>query len=200
LGKPTPELDSLPKLKWDLQSSTTFDEIQYADALRMQNAATPWTAAEHSGLRTYTGSSYIDMNGWLRGKYPNSSDSIKKATRNAQAAMRPSTRAMTLWRGTSATQFGLGRSASIDDLKKLIGKKLQDEGFMSTSVGSSAAFSYNPVLLQIEAPAGSQMAFVDAISMNQGENEMLLAAGTKYEVLDVFPRGSQTVVRVRIIR
>lgn len=200
LGKPTPELDSLPKLKWDLQSSTTFDEISNSEALTLQNAATPWTAAEQRGLYVYSDSYYLDINPWLRGTNPNLTDSLKKSARDAQKGMRPSTRPMTLWRGTTAKQFGLGDSATVDDLKKLIGKKMQDEGFFSTSVGSSAAFSYKPVLIQVEAPTGSQMAFIDHISANQGENEMLLAAGTKYEVLDVFPRGRQTVVRVRIIR
>jgi hypothetical protein len=200
LGKPTPELDSLPKLTWNLQSSTTFDEISNSEALTLQNASAPWTAAEQRGLYVYSDSYYLDINPWLRGTNPHITESLKKSARDAQKGMRPSTRPMTLWRGTTAKQFGLGDNATAADLKKLIGKKMQDEGFFSTSVGSSAAFSYKPVLIQVEAPTGSQMAFIDHISANQGENEMLLAAGTKYEVLDVYEKGRQTVVRVRIIR
>jgi hypothetical protein len=200
MGKPTPNLNSLPQLTWDLKSATKFDEMPYSEAENWLNTSTHLTTEQRSGLYTYTTHDYQDINGWLREEMPSISPRLRTAAKNSQAGMRPAPRAMTLWRGTGPKQFGLPNGTKIDEMRKLIGKTMQDEGFMSTSVGSSAAFGFNPVLMQIEAPEGSMMAFVDPFSSHPGENEMLLAAGTKYEILDVYPRGSQTVVRMRVIR
>jgi hypothetical protein len=189
----------LPELQYDLTDAadSAYTNIDAFTAQKVQDAAVPWTPGQQSALRYYTSNNYHEMNGFLR-KDEYASDTAKKKIMDAQAGMRPSTQPMTLYRGTNPSQFGLGRDAGLSDLEKLVGKDMQDKGFMSTSVGNGAAFG-GKVLLQIEAPAGSQMAFVKSISHYSGENEMLLAAGTRYKVMSVVQRGGQIVVRVRII-
>lgn len=200
IGDGTP-LGELPPLTWDLQNSTSFPEISAYDAQKLQDAETAWSSSESRDLRYYTSGSYSEINDYLRQiadeRY--TSSRAKSAARYIQSGMRPSTRAMRLYRGTTAKQFGLGSNATFADLQKLIGKKIQDKGFMSTSVGSDAAFSSKPVILAIDAPPGSQMAFVKSISHYGHENEMLLAAGTKYLVESVTQGARQIIVTVRII-
>ena len=55
------------------------------------------------------------------------------------------------------------------------------------------------MVLEIECPTGTPMAFVKEVSHYSSENEILLAAGTKYRVIDVIQNGGQKIVKVRVI-
>ena len=174
----------------------TFTDISPRDAQTMMNsmlAKQPWKPSERAALRYYTGHNYVGMNGALR-KTADVTETMAKKVREAQAGMRPSERAMVVHRGADVRQFNV---SSVD--QSLVGKTFQDNGFMSTSVGSNPAFS-GTVRLDIEVPEGTPVAFVQSISHYASENEMLLAAGTRYKVLSVKVSGHKTVVRVRVIR
>lgn len=180
----------------------TFSYISVKDAFSLQkeidSAHGAWTVTERAGLRHYTGGNYRPMNNYLRGKSSSIESVDLKAVRNAQKGMRPSTRPILVHRGTGFSQFG---GTHVDS--SIVGKVFRDEGFMSTSVGGSAAFG-GAVLLEIECPTGTPMAFVEGITKHPGENEMLLAAGTTYRVVSVTQAsntygGSFTKVRVRVI-
>ncbi len=179
-------------------TAETYSDITTYDAQSMQSYTTPWTPAQRSALRYYTGNNYSEMNGILRGTRPGSASVIAKI-RQAQAGMRPSTRPLMVHRGTGLSQLGLSPYATLDDVRKLIGETMEDKGFMSTSVGSRAAFS-GKVRLDIEAPTGTPMAFVKSVSHFSGEDEMLLAAGTRFKILDVTDVGGIYHVRVRVVR
>lgn len=179
-------------------SSESFTHISVTSAYSMQNQMFTtfgqWTTTQRTALRKYTGSAYQDMNMHLRDGL-----SVGRSTTNAiteaQRGMRPSTQPILVHRGTNFSQFGVQDAAQA---RQLVGKTMQDNGFMSTSVGGSAAFG-GDVLLEIECPTGTPMAFVKSISKYSRENEMLLAAGTKYRVLSVREGGTKTVVRVRVV-
>jgi hypothetical protein len=51
---------------------------------------------------------------------------------------------------------------------------------MSTSLGDRAAFSSKPVILHLRIPAGTPAVYVDKVSMNKGENELLLTHGRRW--------------------
>jgi hypothetical protein len=193
----------------DSVKSTDFQVIDQAkgNELRKQMLASSggsYSAAELSGLKTYTGSSYMSMNAYLRGEDADTSQPYKTAVKNTQAAMRPLPENVLLHRGTGWEQLPEGfRSPA--GAKKLLGKTVMDEAFMSTSVGGSAAFG-GPLLLEIEAPKGTHAAFVEGadaqgnlISTHQGEREMLLAAGQSFKIIGVSTKGHQTVLRMRIV-
>jgi len=188
--------------------SGNFQAYTRNQSVEMQNRMTPWSSTEKSGLRTYTGGSYREINSYLRsGGY--TSDSMKRTINHAQQAMRPTDVDMLTMRGCSYKQFGLDQggygwdAASHLEVKSLVGQEIQDKGFMSTSSasnygGHSAAFG-GVVRLEVEVPKGTYGAYVDHISMHSGENEYMVAAGTRFKVLRVTKEGSSTVVRVRAI-
>jgi hypothetical protein len=103
--------------------------------------------------------------------------------------MRPIPRDITVHRGADHLGFGL---KSDSEIASLVGKTYEDRGFLSTSVGGSAAFG-GTVKLTIHAPKGTHAAYVGhgvnhsstgkPISHFSHENELILAAGTKYKVI-----------------
>lgn len=184
---------NLPPLPAD---STEYQVISPVDANALQRTLDPWTSAQQSGLTHYTGGSYREMNQWLRGdRQGYISDRSKKAVKDAQAGMRPMPRKILVHRGCDFQQFGL---KSYEQALQLVGKTVQDKGFLSTSAGGSGAFS-GSVALEVEIAPGTHAAYIQSISNFHSEKEMLIAAGTKYEVLSVTKRGYQTVVRIRTI-
>lgn len=181
---------NLPPLPADSAGFTVYQVEQARTLQREMTDAKPWTAKERDGLRTYTGGSYRAMNGALRqGRSPIS------PTQDAQSGMRPTTAQLLVHRGTGFSQFGV---SSYEEVLSLVGKTVQDKGFLSTSVGGRGAFS-GEVNMEVEVPKGTHAAFVKDISNFSNENEFLLAAGTQYEVLTVTRAGYQTTVRVRAI-
>jgi hypothetical protein len=115
-----------------------------------------------------------------------------------QSAMLPLQQSARLVRGTGWDQLPEG-FRNQTDVQKLIGKTIQDPGFVSTSVAGSGGNFTGTVKLRIEAPAGTPGIFVKKLSLHPGENEFLLAAGTKFRVLEVIKTGHETEIRLRVV-
>ncbi len=156
-----------------------------------------WTSSQQSGLKTYTGGSYMSINPYLWGEKQSVSSTHMGAIKNAQKGMRPSLEPVLLHRGVGYS--GVGGATSHAHLEKMVGQTWRSDGFMSTSVGGHSAFG-GSVTLEIEAPPGTPMAWVKPISLHSSENEMLLAAGLSYKIISVKKKGSSgSVVRVRVV-
>lgn len=182
-----------------------------ADKIRAQQLADQggeYTQSQKEGIWVYTSNDYIPINKWLRGLQSDLSTNHKQAIRKAQDAMRPLPQDLLLHRGTGWDALPEGfRSAN--GAKKLIGKTVMDEAFMSASVGGSPGGpgAGKPLILEIEAPAGTMAAYVDgkhkdgkSVSTFPAEREFLLAAGQQYQIISVDDSaGWQTTVRVRIV-
>lgn len=205
-GKPMPT-PSTPELKHPLAVPTKansdhfkYSVIGYSKAVELDKAARAkhgnFTAAEKASLKHFTGGSYVPINEYLRGEKETAGSHNESHIPNIQKGFRPSVEPMLLHRGVGWSAFGVH---TIEQLKGLIGKKGTHKGFSSTSIGGHAAFSSKPVIMEVEAPPGTPMAFVDPFSLAKGENEMLLAAGLDFEILSVTQVGHQPHVRVRII-
>ncbi|WP_369367107.1 ADP-ribosyltransferase [Streptomyces sp. CG4] len=83
------------------------------------------------------------------------------------------------------------RGTGIDHLDltspyEMVGNSYHDAGFLSTSLGKDAAFNYKPVILHLRVPKGAPALWIDHISVNKGERELLLARDTHYRVTRVF--------------
>lgn len=156
-----------------------------------------WTASQQSALKTYTGGSYYSINSYLYGKLNSISDTYLKVIKNAQLGMRPSTTPLLLHRGVGFN--GIANAKNHSDLEKAVGSTWKSGGFFSTSVAGTAAFSGKPVILEVEAPPGTPMAWVKPISNYKSENEMLLAAGLHYRIISVKKEGGKSVVRIRVV-
>jgi hypothetical protein len=182
-----------PALPADSARYRVFNERDMDRMHEAMQRERPWTPGQRSALTKYTGSAYHQMNSHLRSGGDLGSD---RSIKNAQEGMRPSTEDILVHRGTGISQFGIDSEAQIWGLT---GKTMQDKGFMSTSFGGRAAFG-GQVLLEIEAPKGTQLAYAKPISRYSSENEVILAAGTKYKVLRVSREGFKYVVRVRVVQ
>ncbi len=155
----------------------------------------PWTTEQRDALRTYTGGSYTTINKCARGTAP-CDEHTKKLLDNINAGMKPSTKDIMVFRKTNPKSFGLESAA---DVEALVGKIINDDGVISTSIRSdmwSGALD-----LEIEAPKGSMMAWVQPISLHPSEDEIVVAPGTHYEVISIEKSkyGHGYKVRLRII-
>ena len=87
------------------------------------------------------------------------------------------------------------RGTAIDHLElaspyEMAGNTYHDAGFLSTSLGKDAAFDYKPVIMHLRVPKGAPALWIDHISVNKGERELLLARDTHYRVTRVFQDGA----------
>jgi SPP1 gp7 family putative phage head morphogenesis protein len=168
----------------------------------------PWTSAEQSGLVTYTGSSYRDMNNCLRFD-EGCDDDVETLNENATAGMRPLPRGVTTFRGANLQALGVGNVAALEGM---VGAVVRDPGFSSSSIDSEVAESFThgssapppgqAVLMQIETPAGAPAAYVENITENTEEYELVMPPSTRYEILEVIPPatdGDPSVVRLRVV-
>jgi len=202
------EAEKLAKELMDKQPPLPADSAQYQPwSLDKAKAVSrtwleqkPWTDKEKRDLTHYTGNSYTEMNGYLRGLSTSISARSKSAIEGAKSGMRPTTEPILVQRGTGLNQFqtlGLGRGAG-DTVFGLTGKTFTDGGFLSTSAGGRAAFG-GEARLEIECPVGTPMAYVAPISRYPHENEMLLQAGMEYKILNVRKENGKYVVRCRVV-
>jgi hypothetical protein len=185
--------------------SSEFAHITAKRADTLQSFAEPWTTKSHEAIRSYTSVAYVPMNSYLRtgstSKYlregsPEAKSMIDEV-HHVQAAMRPIPQHVLTSRGTNLRAFGIANGA---ELHALVGKTVQDKGFTSTSY-SQRSF-VGEVKMKIEVPKGTHGAFVSAVSEHENENELLLAAGTKFRILAVTPPTSSKGawrVRARVV-
>lgn len=195
-----------PKLTAADFKNLTAKQMQDSQDKYMQQAGIVWTPEQLAGLKSYTGGGYTPMNDYLRGTKKAGSIGalppavVKQNVLQTQSAMIPLQSNALLLRGTGWEQFPAAYR-SPQDVKKLVGKTIEDKGFVSTSASGSGGQFGGMVNLEIEAPAGTPGVFVKSVSVHKGENEFLLAAGTKFRVVSVkaSPNGMKATVRLRVV-
>ncbi|WP_328413981.1 protein phosphatase [Streptomyces violaceus] len=74
----------------------------------------------------------------------------------------------------------------VNSLLDMEGRTFTDDGFTSTSLGKTAAFDHQPMIMHLRVPKGTPALWIDHISLNKGERELLLARGSQYKVTRVF--------------
>jgi ADP-ribosyltransferase exoenzyme len=195
---PGPHDKSLPASAF--HPHTTEQHQQEQDAYKKAQGI-KWSAAQKKAMHAYTGngaSAYNGINNYLRGEGSYNAV-VKQYAVDIQSAMMPLRENTLLKRGTGWPP-GIAEYASHP--QDLLGKTFEDKGFVSSSAGGSGGhFSGKPLQLVIEAPKGTPAVFVNGISQYKGtENEMLLAAGTKFKVISVDKTsGGHTLMRVRVV-
>lgn len=172
-----------------------FDSLVWHETMEKQDLTTMefWSdywrdeisPEELNGVRTYTGSGYSEMNKYLRGKISATrfEDEIKHAMAALEKASLPEE--VIVRRGTDyniLTELGVEISEANKD--KLIGSVVTDKGFMSTSPSPRGGFS-GTIEYIIKVPKGSQAMYVDPISVNRGEEELLINRGGGYIIEDI---------------
>ena len=183
-----------------------FPELTAEQAQAMQDqvdAVSNLTKQQYHALSNYTGGGYSGMNDYLRGKSTDASPMIKAQVVHVQSSMTPLTSNVLLKRGTEWDQMPEGFRDPVS-AKLLLGKTIQDPGFMSTALAGTGGEFPGTIELTIEAPAGTPGRFVKKISLHPSENELLLAAATKLRVLSMVTEAtsfgySVTKMRLRVV-
>lgn len=162
--------------------------------------------AEISGINTYTGGSYHEINKYLRGLSKTIDDSTLQAINDAKKALDKAkiTEEIVVRRGSSVRS--LAGLANVDEYKlsevakDLVGTVVRDGGFMSTSPLTHGGFSSSGVEYRILLPKGTKAQFIAPISRFESEQEVLIQAGTNFVINHVIERyGSYTVYMTAIV-
>lgn len=161
-----------------------------------------YTPTQRKWLKSYTGSAYSSWNDHLRstkGKPTQYADAFAQIDKAMEA--QPIPEDVILHRGTVADGFTLNGQpvGAGSDLTQLVGSVQVDWGYMSTSVGNTAAFSHMPVQLKIRAPAGTPGSYVQMFSNYSTERELILARGTHMYVHNAYKKGGTWFVEVEVV-
>lgn len=178
----------------------------------------PWTDDQRDALNRYVGSSYGWMNGMLRGdpdadnlrgeeEEPVGDEKAKELIRDAAAGMRPTVEPVRAKRFVAGFEsFGLDmsqltRDEAAEALKAMKGKTLQEPGFMSTSLGENYGNDtwIGRFKLELDVPQGAQGAYLDGDVGFEGEQELLLAPGTRFQILEVVIDPPRNTVKGRVV-
>ena len=81
------------------------------------------------------------------------------------------------------SELGIG-NVTAQNKTMFIGTIVEDKGFTSTSPAPSGGFP-GDIEYVIKVPKGSQAMYVDSISRNRGEEELLINCGGKFMVEDI---------------
>lgn len=157
---------------------------------------------EKIAVKSYSGDDYRDINGFLRGKNKLSEDDVaevKKQIRRLDSAL---------------MQFELkdyirlyrGRGTKTPVTTDMIGTVLEDDpAYQSSSLLKRVAEDFaggkeNPHVFEICMPPGKgRGAYIAPMSQYKGEQEFLIARGTKYKIIDVTTDGEITRVKLEVI-
>lgn len=174
------------------------------------------SANEEEAVATYTGSSYQEINDYLRNdKYGTGDDKyyeqlirqcdngLKKFRLNENIEVhRRSTddllRSLNVRMSDFIDDWGdLDKTAYVNEIKTRVGSLVHDKAFMSTSTQRDTWSGSVHYIIRV--PRGSSGAYVEHISRNAGEREFLLNRGTRLrvdgaEVVGGYPTVTLTVV------
>ncbi|MGI5140021.1 ADP-ribosyltransferase [Streptomyces sp. CA-106110] len=135
-------------------------------------------------LHTYSDHYYTQINGHLRGAEPDVSPGIVHTINEMDRVMgsRPVPENIIVVRGTGIEHLNL-RSPM-----EMVGHSYGDPGYTSTALGKTVPppFRHKPVVMHLRVPKDTPALWIDHISANPGERELLLARGTNYKVTRVF--------------
>ena len=180
------------------EDSSLFEEISHFQMSDIFNSSMyrP-NSVQQSAIRTYTGSTYHEINGHIR---EGGSVMTQRYARHIQESMSPLPKDIVVRRGTSLRALGV---QSPEELVGSIGKVFREPAFSSTAVGGSGQFG-GQVNLIIQAPKGTKAVWARPYSGIPGENELILSAGTRFQILKVEQKTSQyggvtNVVHVRVV-
>lgn len=139
------------KAKWDKWHETLGPDL---------------TSHELDAVRAYTGSSYRSINSSLRGgRGHDLANAIDRA-------MRPTPFDAQVIRKTGMDAFRSLGVHSRADFEKLVARTFEDDGYMSTAI--EHGHWGGDVEMIINVPKGTKARWVDPVSRNKGERELLL--------------------------
>lgn len=163
------------------------------------------TGESKDAIKTYSGSSYGSWNAALRANANRDtlpSGQWSAYTRKADAGMSPVPEDVIVRRGTNWDEFFVGgerkRTIPPPPPNDLIGTVQVNHGYISTSVGKTAAFG-GQVQMRIRVPQGHGATYVDPFSSHKGERELLLSRSSEMYIHDVYQVDGQWWVDAEVV-
>ncbi|MHC5293026.1 ADP-ribosyltransferase [Listeria welshimeri] len=159
------------------------------------------SSLEIQAIRDYTDIWYYgNMNGYLRGinekLVPGNAERIKNLSNALGKASLPNN--LTLYRGTSSEIFDNLFNLKNLNYQDLVGKTIEEKGFLSTTTLSNQKFSGNVTMI-INAPKGSKGAYLAHFSDKPEEAEVLFDIGQKMLIRDVTEVGNKIEIIVDLL-
>lgn len=153
------------------------------------------TAAQRQAIFNYTSTDFGIMNAYLRGLSNKPSDSIMKSLEGIDDFMASARTSRKVYcvrqldgsENLSTLLDEVGRVEAEKNPKLLIGKRITEKGFSSTSVDEGGYNDeYGPfggsVTMNIVAPKGSRAAYIAGLSDFEPEHELLIDRDSTFEV------------------
>lgn len=210
---PEPEVDYNKPLTDGQDGYAIYNSMSAAEiAMGLGNGgeADQWqqklTANQLQGVKSYTGTGYIDMNSWLRGETSSISPTMKAKARSLQHALdKYAMQAPTVThRGVGPDVLGLPKSASVQDIITVVkamissGERITDKGFTSSAVYTGSKFN-KKIALHIQTPTGKGIgAFVSGVSsVGKQESEFLFNSGSHFVPLGFYVENGTVHINAR---
>jgi ADP-ribosyltransferase exoenzyme len=151
----------------------------------INNMKSDLSPSESQSILNYTGSQSSIINESARKGKPEEAGEIIQHLDNA-ISKSTLTKDVILHRGANYAALGKELAMTIlqGNPKDAVGATIQDDGFMSTSLGAASRFK-SDVVFQIKAPKGTTGMYVEEHTATMGEHEVILPRGTKMKVEDV---------------
>jgi hypothetical protein len=156
---------------------------------------------ERDAIASYTGSTSTAINKFWRKAETDNDDAEEKSKYLDSAISKGVLKDnVMLYRGAGYDAIGGALALPILQGRKheVIGATVQDLGYMSTSLGATSKFD-KEVTFQIMAKKGTKGMYVEEFTSTMGEQEVLLARGTKLKIVDVNTFGSKIHLLVEVI-
>lgn len=168
-------------------------------ALAQQEAGKKVQHDEMSAFQMYTGFGHQGLNKTLRQGLSDLA-SYRTVVQHLDAVLHRLTvpNNVVTWRGIgNASPLGKMR---VDDLRRLVGTRIDDAGYISTSTSRNIASNFgSSVMLRIHVPKGTRGVYVQNTSMSSHhENELILPRGTQFTVTGVSRDRGTTIVDVDV--
>lgn len=205
-GDKAPNAPNAPKAK--APRHLNADEAQAMQDRMLKSTPPPWSAKQKKALNRYSDEDFLEINGTLR-TGASASPELTGKVRAVRSAMRPTDEPIVVSRVADYLSLGIkhfNQERLAEELPQLKGKIMQDPGFMSTTIKPPGKHSFNQstakigsrVELHIEIPPGAHAAYLESVSDFPDEQELLLDAGTRYEIVDVTV-GDPSRIKARVV-
>lgn len=168
---------------------------------RRKNPAQQWqfslSATQKKYIHDYTADMYGDINNYLRGREYGKSYNVKEAVENLDKAIEdfPLSEDIRVFRAINPDAFK-GK-----DLKKLIGERYTDKGYMSSSPYLYSTGVNKDLVFDIVVPKGKgRGAWVNGLSGFKGkEYEFLLKRGGNFVITDYYEKDGKKFLKMEMI-
>jgi len=171
------------------QSKGNTEDQTYATEHANKTYGKTATKIEKDAITTYTGIAYAEINSTLRKKESlDKKSAVGKAAKHLENVISKTQiqEDIVVYRGVKTGVFGV---ANKKEFGKLVGKTVQDHGFMSTTIdkgkGNMFADRKNGAVMEIAVPKGAHGIFANGHSSFQSECELILQKGSKIKIISV---------------